>query len=387
MHREYPHLLFQGRNWEFSPNSLLVAGQCEAYVDAVNNTPILPHYYESLKQIALRKGAQATTAIEGNTLSDEEIRRIFEENAKMPPSREYQEIEVRNIYDAFNELLREVVDGERESFVELDLLKRFHKMVGKDLGDHFAAIPGQLRTADVTVGPYRCPDYRDVPELLDRFCEWLKAEFQFGEKKQSFLEIVQQAIVAHVYFEWIHPFGDGNGRTGRLIEFYILLRGGLPNLSLHILSNHYNLTRTEYYRLLEKARRDNDLSEFIEYALVGFRDGLKNTLAVIQKSQFENTWRTLIFEKFDEVRDTMNEPTFQRQRTLALNLPIDKPFTVLDIPNLSIQLARLYPDLSERTITRDIEKLVELNLVKKDGKNLKANTDSILIALRRKKIE
>jgi len=41
----------------------------------------------------------------------------------------------------------------------------------------------------------------------------------------------------------IHPFGDSNGRTARLIEFYILLRAGLPDMVSHILSNHYNDTR------------------------------------------------------------------------------------------------------------------------------------------------
>jgi hypothetical protein len=51
------------------------------------------------------------------------------------------------------------------------------------------------------------------------------------------------AVVAHVYFEWIHPFGDGNGRTGRLIELKLLLEAGVPQPAAHLLSNHYNATR------------------------------------------------------------------------------------------------------------------------------------------------
>ena len=72
--------------------------------------------------------------------------------------------------------------------------------------------------------------------------------------KQSFQDPVIQAIVAHVYIAMIHPFGDGNGRTARLIEFYILLRAGLPDMASHILSNHYNDTRQEYYRRLDQMR-------------------------------------------------------------------------------------------------------------------------------------
>ncbi|MFN8277435.1 MAG: Fic family protein [Chitinophagales bacterium] len=331
------------------------------------------------------KGAQATTAIEGNTLSDEEIQKIMD-NQKLPPSKEYQEIEVKNILNAFNELLTELLSGADGHFVSKELLLRFHKLVGQNLGEHFAAIPGQLRTADVIVGRYRCPDYRDVPVLLDRLCHWLRNEFKYGQTEQPFSEVVIQAIVTHVYIEWIHPFGDGNGRTGRLVEYYILLRGGNPDIASHILSNYYNLTRTEYYRQIEKATEKRSLSEFIEYALLGFRDGLVQTLEVIQRSQFENTWQKLIYDKFDAIRDNTREDTFKRQRTLALELPFDTEFTAAKVPLMTIRLARTYSNVVEKTIQRDIEKLLELALVKKSANGFVANIDSLrsMIAKRRR---
>jgi Fic family protein len=81
--------------------------------------------------------------------------------------------------------------------------------------------------------------------------------------------------------EFIHPFGDGNGRTGRLIEFYILLRSGAPIITSHILSNFYNETRPEYYRQFENARKKKDLTEFLQYAVLGYRDGLLQTFDVV----------------------------------------------------------------------------------------------------------
>ncbi len=285
LHRDYPNLLFK-KQWTLSDKILLYLGQCEAFVKAIVNTPILPHHYKQLMHVALMKGAQATTAIEGNTLTDEEIEKIMADE-KLPPSKAYQETEVKNILDAFNDILNDILDNQANSFISIELLKNFHRKVGKDLGEYFHAIPGQLRNNDVVVGRYRCPDYRDVPVLLDKMCAWLKEEFKYKEKEQSFGEILVQAIVTHVYIEWIHPFSDGNGRTGRLAEFYILLRGGTPDIASHILSNYYNSTRSAYYMQIEKATQDNDLSAFIEYALLGFRDGLEQTLAIIQKSQFE----------------------------------------------------------------------------------------------------
>lgn len=382
LHRSYPHLSFR-RNWSLTANSQFLLGQCDAFVKAINNTPIMPQHYQELMSVALIKGAQATTAIEGNTLTAEDIKKMLE-GERLPPSKEYQEIEVRNILDAFNELLDEVVHKNEANFITRDLLKRFQKMVGKDLGEHFAAIPGQFRNNDVVVGPYRCPDHRDVPYLVENFCEWSKEEFGFGRKEQTFAEVVVQAIVSHIYIEWIHPFGDGNGRTGRLVEFYILLRGGNPDIASHILSNYYNQTRTNYYRQIEKATVTNDLSEFIEYALLGFRDGLKQTLETIQKSQFVNSWQKFIYDIFDGVHMNKKE-VFKRQRTLALELPMDRAVSLDDIPNLSIKLARLYSNVSERTIMRDMEKLKEVSLVVKENGKYLANVRQLMgmIAKRR----
>ena len=383
LNREYPHLQFR-RHWGLSQKSLLLLGQCEAYIRAINNTPILPHHYKSLMNLALIKGAQSTTAIEGNTLSEDEIRKVMDGH-KLPPSREYQEIEVRNIITAFNVLLNEIVYDKTDHYISVELLKWFHEMVGKDLGEYFKAIPGQFRNGDVVVGTYFCPDHRDVALLLERLCDWMKEEFGYGRAEQSFSEIVIQAIVAHVYIEWIHPFSDGNGRTGRLTEFYILLRGGNPDIASHILSNYYNLTRTAYYLQLEKAMERKDLSEFIEYALLGFRDGLVQTLDVIQLSQFQSIWQKLIYDTFDEIRDSVRFEVFKRQRTLALEFPLEGNFTLSHIVNLSVALAKQYASLNEKTIQRDLERLIELKLVKKSGNEYSANTDLLrsMVARRR----
>ena len=193
--------------------------------------------------------------------------------------------------------------------------------VGKELGEHFDAIPGQLRTDDRVVGPYKCPRPDDVVPLVERLCEWLQEQFRYSSGEQGFSDAVVQAIVTHVYIEWIHPFGDGNGRTGRLLEFYILLRAGNPDIASHILSNFYNETRAEYYRQLDSANKASDLSAFIAYAVQGYRDGLRETLSTIQRSQFEIGWRNLIYDRFASHR-YRKKNVFKRRRDLVLNLPL-----------------------------------------------------------------
>lgn len=357
LHRDYPHLIFSRSQWNLSGSCLIMLGQCVAYIRAISNTPIMPQNYDELMKIALIKGAQATTAIEGNTLTEEEISSIRMGNS-LPPSKEYQEIEVVNILDAFNTLLRETVYENREQLITPDLLLRFHKMVGQNLGEHFNAIPGRFRNNDVVVGTYRCPDCRDVIALVEKYCNWLRTEFRYEGGKQLFSDIIIQAMVAHVYLEWIHPFGDGNGRTGRLVEFYIMSRGGYPDIALHILSNHYNNTRPEYYRQLEKASKTCSLTDFIEYAVTGLRDGLQQTLERIQISQLMNAWQKYVYDKFGEIPIGQKQ-VFKRRRDLGLHIPIDRKFTFDEIPELNMKLARLYSNISSKTLERDLDALVE----------------------------
>lgn len=370
MTREYPHLLFR-RHWRVTEKAVYELGQCDAIIQAISNTPLLPEYHQELLRVSLSKGAQATTAIEGNTLTEEEVKAVAA-GASLPPSKEYQEIEVRNILEAFNSLLGDVATENRVETISRELLLRFHAMIGKGLGDHFDAIPGELRRDNRTVGPYKAPEYEDVPELLDALCEWLKKEFRFGDK-QTFADAVTQAIVTHVYIEWIHPFGDGNGRTGRLVEFYILLRAGNPDIASHILSNFYNETRSEYYRQIDLAFKKRDLSEFIEYAVQGFRDGLLRTLKKIQQNQFEITWLKLIYDRFADKKFTKRN-VYSRQRRLALSLPMDEPLSEEQVLKLNPDLGRVYGGLSDRTLRRDLDELIEMRIVLRVGGRYRTNT-------------
>ena len=363
--QKYPHISFLPK-WELKEDTIFELGQCDAIIRTLRDIPIRPEYRNKLQKVSLTKGAQATTAIEGNTLTNEEVEKV-NEGIKLPPSKEYQEIEVRNILNAFNELLTEVADDNKLEVITIDLIKRFNYLVGKDLGDHFEAIPGKLRDYNVIVGvKYRPPDYSDVEILLKKFCNWSVREFHFT-RGQDFRKSVIQAIVSHVYIAWIHPFGDGNGRTARLLEFYILLRSGNPDFASHLLSNFYNETRNEYYRNLEKSTKTGDLSDFIAYAIKGYRDGLNDILTLIQSEQFKTSWINYIHESFQTSKiKGKNENLNKRRRSLMLIIPIFKRLTLDEILNLNVDISATYKILSRRTLMRDIKELIDLDLLKNE---------------------
>ena len=127
------------------------------------------------------------------------------------------------------------------------LIKHFNKKVLHGLTLDSEIHPGEVRTYSVGVADYRTRTAEDCDELLDRLCTWLREPWvttleNYTDADRRRLDAVLKAVVVHIYLAWIHPFGDGNGRTARLVEFYILATGGVPFPAAHLLSNHYNET-------------------------------------------------------------------------------------------------------------------------------------------------
>ena len=372
----HPWLTFQIDLRRLTHHDWLALGRAAANCSQVAAAPLAPQVSETIHQLYLAKGALATTAIEGNTLSEEEAFAAVAGSLDLPPSRQYLKREIDNIVAACNELVAEL-DAERRIPITVERLKRMNALVldGLDVDDHVA--PGEVRTVNVSVGRYRCPEGRDAEFLVERLCTMLDDMTAPDIDETAFA--ILKAVFAHVYFVWIHPFGDGNGRTARLVELAVLLEAGLPQPTCHLLSNHYNLTRTSYYRELERAsQQPNGIYGFVAYALRGFGDGLTEQLAMIHQHQWEVAWVHFVHEQFR----APHSPTDRRRRTLALALSSrTAPVAFADLPSLSPDVARAYASLSRRTLIRDVQALVQRRLLIDDGTTLRVNREHILAFL------
>jgi Fic family protein len=312
-------------------------------------------------RLYLAKGANATTAIEGNTLSEEEVLKLLDGRLKLPPSREYLGKEVDNIVRACNATLAQIKRGHSPS-LDAENVQRLNRLVLDGLVLDEAVKPGELREHNVTVGRYRGAPPEDCGYLLARLCEWLnKPDFAPLGADMQIASAILKAVLAHLYLAWIHPFADGNGRTARMVEFEILIAAGVPAVSAHLLSNHYNATRTEYYRQLDAAGKSGgDVVPFIVYAVQGLRDSFKEQIEKIWEQQWDVTWRNYVHESFRDktsVADT-------RRRHLALDLSRSPgAASITEIPLLSSRLAQAYARRTPKTLSRDLNVLTKMGLV------------------------
>ncbi len=346
----------------------LALGEVQSKIEHVANSLLPPPVGRRLHSLYLAKGVHGTTAIEGNTLSEKQVRDRIHGRGELPPSQEYQGTEIDNIVAACNEIGEQVWDrGDHQ--LTAQRVKEFNRLVLEGLRVEEGVVPGRIRQHSVAVMRYRGAPAQDCEYLVERLCDWIRDTKRQWEGSEIAFAVIQ-AIVAHLYIAWIHPFGDGNGRTARLVEFQILISANVPSIAAHLLSNHYNQTRTEYYRQLDyTSKSGGDLSKFLAYALEGLRDGLVGQIREIRKHQQQVAWRDFVHNSFRDIGG--RGPAIARRRTLALELGRrNKGVTAAEIMVLTPELAKLYADKTTKTVSRDVNVLREMNLVLRTGRRV-----------------
>jgi Fic family protein len=363
----HSHIDFKVDLRDMSPSAWLLLGEAKSKSQHVGWALLAPEAAKRLMRLYLIKGMLATTAIEGNTLSEDEVRRILDGTLELPPSREYLEREIRNVEAAYN-LADEELEQDPNLPFSVGRLREYNRLILDGLELEEGVVPGEIRSHSVTVGSYRAVPPEDAEFLLDRLCQWLNGdEFDAPEGSPNLaapLAIIK-AIVAHVYLAWIHPFGDGNGRTARLLEFQILLSAGFPAATCQLLSNHYNLTRSEYYRQLAISSRERSgILSFLLYAAQGFVDQLREQLEEIWDQQFKDRWTQFVYQVFGERRSESDN------RRLRLVLDLSRSYHASGeaiprrrIPSLTPRLAAAYAQRTEKTLSRDLNAIKDLGLL------------------------
>lgn len=374
--KTHPWITFKATDInDLDPKLWMLLGEARSKCEHLAGTPLRPDIAQRFYEVTLVKGAQATAAIEGNTLTEEQVEGIYRGTYKAPPSRAYQEREIRNVLDALTEIDSQVKSGQAPG-ITAELICEYNRRVldGTEYEAH--VIPGKIRDYSVGVAGYRGTPAEDCEYLVERLAGWLESEaFSSEEPEIRFALVVACAVYAHLYIAWIHPFGDGNGRTARLLEFLILARCGMvPLPAAHLLSNHYNLTRDQYYRELADASRTQRTTGLVTYAVQGLVDGIRDQIDQVRVQQFNVTWVNYVHETMGRFPSS---PTRDRQRSLVLAMPSGVPVPRGELEGITPKLAALYAKAGPRTLTRDLNRLCEAGLIVKRHRGWMSNNSII----------
>ncbi len=209
-------------------------------------------------------------------------------------------------------------------------------------------LPGEFRRSQNWIGGTRPGNAHLVPPPPHHVQECMAALERFLHDERSAYPVLVKAALAHVQFETIHPFLDGNGRMGRLLISFLLHHDGVLSRPLLYLSLYFKQHRAEYYRLLDAVRAEGDWEAWLDFFLEGVRTTADNAV---------HTARRLV-AVFQEDADRVQAAG----RAGASALRVLE--ALRDRPVLSLREASRRTNLTFPTTARGMETLVALGIAR-----------------------
>lgn len=208
--------------------------------------------------------------------------------------------------------------------------------------------PGEFRRTQNWIGGTRPGNAHFVPPPPDQVQACMAALERFIHDEQTPYPVLITAALAHVQFETIHPFLDGNGRIGRLLIAFILHHGQLLSRPLLYLSLYFKQRRQDYYRLLDEVRTTGDWEAWIDFFLEGVVSTASNAVDTAQR----------LMALFKE--DAARVQNGGRAAASAMRI-----YTVLcERPVITLNELSAHTGLSFPTASKSINALMDLGIVR-----------------------
>jgi len=311
----------------------------------VLNAPLIPKWEVSLRRDALLRSAHSSTAIEGNSLSFEQVSDLAAGRDIMVRRKDKQE--VLNYLEA----LEKIPDFAKKINLKVDDFLKIHEIVIRETlenpGDEGVFRNRQVYVVNEATGEtvFTPSPTKEVPGLVKEFLDW------FNSSESTEIDSVLEAGITHYEIVRIHPFIDGNGRTARIMATLVLCKRGFDVKRFFTLDDYYDKDRRSYYAALNKIDQNTlDLSEWLEY----FTEGVAASIHAVKD-------KVIGFSKDIKV--------LKERGQIALN---ERQMKIVEwmVQNgrISNREVRILFKISNRAALDELEKLIELKVIKQKGK-------------------
>ncbi len=254
-----------------TPRLLALVEQIATLRERIVGASVELAWVPALQLESRSRNSHASTSIEGNPLTLEQVKALGA-GRKLAVENGRAEREVTNYLAG----LKYIEARAQLEVVRHDDLFALHRILAEGVMDQGDS--GQYRTIFVTIGDDTPPGPHEVSPLMFELLEWLNK----GSREWS--PILSSAIL-HYRFEAIHPFADGNGRTGRALALWELYRRGFDTHHIFSVDEYYWQDRPAYYDALRATRQNEDLTGWLEYCAEGLRQTLERVWLRVQSYQ------------------------------------------------------------------------------------------------------
>lgn len=318
----------------------------EAAVEVIKHAPVVPLWEKEFRQDAIVRQVYHGTHIEGNQLQMQDAKDLLMGRDVVGRPRDVQEvINYRKVIS--------IIDDEQERSVEriteMLILKLHRTIVEKILAPEYC---GAYRTKAVTIRDastgevtFKPPEAMQIPFLMNQFIYWL------GSTSREDLHPVLKAGLTHHELVRIHPFADGNGRISRIVATLVLVLGGYDMRRFFSLEEFYDKDAESYYRALQAASA-GDLTTWLEYFTFG---------AAIEYDRVKE--KILKLSQDVKLKSKMGgRQVYLTERQIRL---VEYITDVGYVQNKMFSM--LFPDVSDDTVLREVNELIEKGLIRKVG--------------------
>ena len=314
-----------------------------ALADLKGQARTIPNQAILIDTLALQE-AKASSEVENIVTTQDELFQadVFPDDPQSPAAKE-----VARYRDALRLGLRRLLEtgGLIPNSTLIDMFRLL-----KDRDDGFRVTPGTAlkneRNGDIVfVPPQDANEIVALMTVLERFVN--------DDAVSNLDPLIKMALIHH-QFESIHPFPDGNGRIGRILNVLYLTRTGLLDIPILYLSRHITRNKGDYYRLLQAVRDEGAWEEWVIFMLEGVAETAKTTLQLVSG----------IGELMQDAKHRMREELPKLYSQELLNNLFRHPYTRIEYVQGDLKITR-------QTAARYLDNLAEHGFVDKHraGKN------------------
>jgi Fic family protein len=264
-----------------TPVLLAEVEQVAALRERIQSAVVDLAWIPALQKDTRARNVHASTAIEGNPLTLDQVRAL-EDGRELSAPVARPKREVLNYFAG----LRFVEKNAAKKAIRHEDILELHRILAGEVMDQGEA--GKYRMIAVRVGQYLPPPADAVSGLMFELLEW------WNTAAQKLSPVLSSAIL-HYRFEAIHPFADGNGRLGRALALWELYRRRFDTHHIFAVDEYFREDRPKYYAALDGVRQaGEDLTAWLEYCASGLRQTLERTWLRMQTFQVKSMEKLIL---------------------------------------------------------------------------------------------
>lgn len=349
-------------NYKINNSILKNIGVIEASREVILNSPLIPAWEVKFQKEAMERTIHHGTHIEGNRLSEEEVKDVLDGREVLARERDIQEILNYRFVLKFIDQIASSIGIGKPYILTLETILEIHRLVTDKIIDPSQS--GKFRERQVVIKSsqtgqisYTPPPAVEVTYLIEDLINWINSE----ESKE--IHPVIKAGVIHYELARIHPFVEGNGRSARAVATLTLFLDGYDIRKLFSLEEYFDSEPMDYYLTLQAVSNqlvmdthERDLTPWLDYFTKGVAIELNKVKERVRRISLDSHVKNKIGSQIE-----LNE----RQMLIMEYLHRHKAMMNKDF-------RKIFPDYSDDTVLRELRFLKKKGLIKKDGGTKKA---------------